>query len=73
MQSVNDAMSLFGLEHRRCFHNVNAQVKVLVAWSGELVVLAARGTAEAANFLHDVKVCANDCLPVAFALKRGKI
>jgi hypothetical protein len=56
MKNVADAMGLWGLQHRRCFHNVKAQTKVLVAWNSRLIVLAARGTAQTANFIHDAKV-----------------
>lgn len=58
VRTVADAMRLFGVQHRRLFYNKAAEAQVLVAWSASCVVLCARGSTHAANFVHDSKVCA---------------
>lgn len=50
------AMRLFGLQHRRQFLDRSRQTKVVVAWSAQAIVIAARGTAHAANAWDDAKV-----------------
>ena len=59
MASVDDAMHLFGLQHRQLFRNDKVGAHVLVAWSGSLIVLCARGSQVTANFAHDLRVRCN--------------
>jgi len=55
--SEETALSLFSLQHLQLVRSGEANVKCLVAWSNETLLVAFRGTANLTNMLADVKVC----------------
>jgi hypothetical protein len=58
MGGVAEAMALFDLREQRLFHDKELEIKVVVAWGDNKVLLCARGSKERANFVADAKVCA---------------
>ena len=54
---MHAAMRMFNLSKRHLFYDRSCGTKVLVMWNASTIVVAARGSAEAANFLQDAKVC----------------
>ena len=60
--SQETALGLFHLEHLRLVRSRTANVKCLVAWSNETLLVAFRGTANLTNMLADVKVTSNMCV-----------
>ena len=55
--SQDTAMKLFKLDHFQLVRCPEANVKCLVAWSNENMVVAFRGTANLTNAFADIKVC----------------
>ena len=53
---VQGAMQLYGLQARRVFYERAYGTKVVVAWGGDTILVAARGSREPINFLHDCDV-----------------
>lgn len=53
---MESAMRLYRLAKRCMFYDRELGTKVLVTWNAELILVAVRGSAEAANFLEDAKV-----------------
>ena len=68
MGTLPEAMSLFNLRHRRVFANTQVGARLVVAWSDSMAVVCARGSHNAANFVHDARVC----LPVNNMLSNEK-
>jgi hypothetical protein len=65
---VAEAMALFYLTEQRVFHDKAREVKVVVAWGANRLVVCARGSSTATNFVADAQVCIparKTSLPVA--------
>ena len=60
--SETTALSLFNLHHFELVRCTAANVKCLVAWSDESLVVAFRGTANLTNILADIRVGPCSCL-----------
>eukprot|EP00892_Ulva_mutabilis_P005827 jgi/Ulvmu1/3616/UM017_0028.1 len=52
---MDAAMRLFRLSKRHLFYDRSCGTKVLVMWNATTIVVAARGSAECANYLQDAK------------------
>jgi hypothetical protein len=50
------AMALFDLTEQQVFHDRDREIKVAVAWGGDRLVVCARGSSNAVNFLADAQV-----------------
>ncbi|KAK9906400.1 hypothetical protein WJX75_001237 [Coccomyxa subellipsoidea] len=61
------ALNLYGLQHTHVIHEKDPDTKVLIAWSGDTIVVAFRGTASLRNVLHDLQAWPADHMP-----KRGR-
>lgn len=55
-EQIGAAMALFALEKRALFYDRELETKIVVAWNGDTILLAARGTSNAANAWADLKV-----------------
>jgi len=78
--SPTTALGLFNLDHFELVRCKTANVKCIVAWSSESLLVAFRGTANLTNMLADVRVgCAvclqsrHDCCVRKGALKRSQV
>ena len=56
VSEVDEAMALYNLEQRRLFYDRTTETKVVVAWSGTMIVLCVRGSSTRVNFWQDAKV-----------------
>ena len=57
LSEVDEAMALFDLHKKRLFYDRERETKVVVAWRPDLILVCARGSAAARNFVEDAKVC----------------
>ena len=53
---LGGALELFGLEAVEVFREPGQDMKVLVGWGGDAIVVAFRGTASFSNVLNDIQV-----------------
>jgi hypothetical protein len=56
VRGVAEALALFGLTEWRVFHDAAKEVKVVVAWGAQWVLVCARGSIKKANFIADLQV-----------------
>lgn len=54
--TVQRAMALFDLQHRREFYNATTETHLVMGWNAQQIVICARGSSARANFVHDGKV-----------------
>ena len=52
---LGGALDVFGLKAVEVFREAGQDMKVLIGWGGDTVVVAFRGTASFANVLNDIQ------------------
>lgn len=56
MGEMKQAMELLHLEKRTLFYSRRHETKILIAWNRRLILVSARGSFAATNFIADAKV-----------------